>query len=156
VRARRALAAGTALACAAALAVPAASASAPDIKPPASRLADMFTLRHSTVTGSGSAPRSLTRVLVRAQEFDLLLSSLKVNPGSAVVQYYNDGEDPHDLQIQRVGDAGVAAIPELPPGELGEIGIELRRRSRYLMWCSLSNHRELGMEATLRVRRKRH
>jgi hypothetical protein len=128
VRARRALAAGTALACVAALAVPAASASAP--KPP-------------------------TRVLVRAQEFDLLLSSPKVNPGSAVVQYYNDGEDPHDLLIQRVGDSGVAAMPELPPGELGEISIELRRRSRYLMWCSLSNHRELGMEATLRVRRKR-
>jgi plastocyanin len=123
---RAVLAAAAALACAA-LAPPAAPGSAPP-KPP-------------------------TRVLVRAQEFDLLLSRLRVDPGSAVIQYYNDGEDSHDLVVQRAGDPDAVAIPELPPGELGEIGLELRRRSRYVMWCSLPNHRELGMEATLRVRR---
>jgi plastocyanin len=104
---------------------------------------------------AASAPKPPTRVLVRAQEFDLLLSSLRVDPGSAVIQYYNDGEDPHDLRVQRIGDTDVLPIAELLPGGLGELGLRLRRGSRYAMWCSLPNHRELGMEATLKVRRKR-
>jgi uncharacterized cupredoxin-like copper-binding protein len=98
-----------------------------------------------------------TRVLVRAEEYDLLLSQLKVNPGEeAIVQLYNAGEDSHDLQIQRIGDSEQFSIGELPPGEVGELALRLRRDSRYVMWCSLPNHRELGMEASLRVRRKRH
>jgi hypothetical protein len=124
---RRAVVAGVVLAFASVLAAPAMSGSAPP-KPP-------------------------TRVLVRAQEFNLLLSRLRADPGSAVIQYYNDGEDSHDLVVQRASDPDAVAIPELPPGELGELALELRRRSRYVMWCSLPNHRELGMEATLRVRR---
>jgi uncharacterized cupredoxin-like copper-binding protein len=102
----------------------------------------------------GAAPGP-TRVLVRAEEYNLLVSQLKVNPGDAIVQLYNAGEDSHDLQIQRVGDGGQFSIGELPPGEVGEVALHLRRDSRYVMWCSLPNHRELGMEASLRVRRKR-
>jgi uncharacterized cupredoxin-like copper-binding protein len=96
-----------------------------------------------------------TRVLVRGEEYDLLLSQLKVNPGDAIVELYNAGEDSHDLQIQRTGDGDQLSIGELPPGELGELALHLRRDSRYVMWCSLANHRELGMEASLRVSRKR-
>jgi hypothetical protein len=96
-----------------------------------------------------------TRVLVRAEEYDLLLSRLKVNPGEAIVQLYNAGEDSHDLQIQRIGDSEPLSIGELPPGDVGDLALHLRRDSRYVMWCSLANHRELGMEASLRVRRKR-
>jgi plastocyanin len=101
------------------------------------------------------APPGPTRLLVRGYEFNLLLSALKVNPGNAIVQFVNQGEDPHDLQIQRLGDPEQVAIPELPGGEVGEVGLKLRRDSRYVLWCSLSNHRELGMEASVRVRRKK-
>jgi len=65
------------------------------------------------------------------------------------------GEDPHDLQIQRLGDADQFSIPELPPGEVGEASLRLHRDSRYVMWCSLEDHRQLGMEASVRVRRKK-
>jgi hypothetical protein len=128
---------------------------------PRARRAAAYLITAALGVGFGGAaaaspgPKPPTRVMVRAQEFDLLLSRLKVDPGSAVVQYYNDGEDPHDLRIQRLGDPEVVPMPELPPGELAEVGLELRRKSRYVMWCSLANHRELGMDATLRVRRKR-
>ena len=100
-------------------------------------------------------PPGPTRLLVRAEEFNLLLSRLKVNPGDAIVQLVNAGEDPHDLQIQRSGDSEQFSIAELPAGEIGEIGLRLRRDSRYVMWCSLADHRELGMEASVRVRRKK-
>jgi plastocyanin len=100
-------------------------------------------------------PLGPTRLLVRGEEFNLLLSQLKVNPGDAIVQFVNAGEDPHDLQIQRRGDSEQFLIAELPAGEIGEIGLRLRRDSRYVMWCSLADHRELGMEASMRVRRKK-
>jgi plastocyanin len=111
--------------------------------------------------GSAAKPDQLkpppgpTRLLVRGEEFNLLLSRLKVNPGDAIVQFVNAGEDPHDLQIQRVGDPEQFSIAELPAGEISEVGLRLRRDSRYAMWCSLPNHRELGMEASVGVRRKK-
>jgi hypothetical protein len=96
-----------------------------------------------------------SRLLVRGEEFNLLLSQLKLNPGVAIVQFHNAGEDPHDLWIQRVGDPEQNFIGELAPGDVGELSIRLQRDSRYEMWCSLANHRALGMEASVRVRRKR-
>ena len=96
-----------------------------------------------------------TRLLVRGEEFNLLLSQLKLNPGNAIVQFHNAGEDPHDLWIQRVGGSDRLSIGELAPGDVGELSLRLERDSRYELWCSLSSHRELGMDASVRVRRKR-
>jgi hypothetical protein len=95
------------------------------------------------------------RVLVRGVEFNLTLSKAKVAPGRVIVQFLNDGEDPHDLRIARVGDAGEFGFGEVGPGEYENLDARLRKRSRYVMWCSLSGHRELGMEATLRTRKHR-
>jgi plastocyanin len=104
---------------------------------------------------SAGADPGPTRVGVRGKEFTLLLSRLKVEPGDAIVQFVNAGEDPHDLSIQRIGDPELYSVPELPPGEVGEVGLYLRRKSSYRLWCSLPNHRELGMEATLRVGKRK-
>ena len=100
-------------------------------------------------------PPGPTRLLVRGEEFNLLLSQLKLNPGNAILQFHNAGEDPHDLLIRREGDLEQHSIGELVPGDVGELTLRLARDSRYELWCSLPNHRELGMEASLRVRRKR-
>lgn len=104
-----------------------------------------------------SSPPGPTRLLVRGLEFNLLLSQLKVNPGNAIVELVNDGDDPHDLQIQRLGDADPEqfSIPELLSDEVGEVGLKFQRDSNYVLWCSLPNHRQLGMEASVRVRRKK-
>ena len=118
-------------------------------------LATLLAVAALAPPGDAKPPPPPTRLLVRGQEYKLLLSSLKVNPGNALVQYVNAGEDPHDLQIQRIGGGEQLSIGELAPGDVGELGLHLERDSRYEMWCSLPNHRELGMEASVRVRRKR-
>jgi len=46
-------------------------------------------------------------------------------------------------------------VPELPAGDVGEVALRLQRDSRYVLWCSLPSHRELGMDASVRVRRKK-
>jgi plastocyanin len=100
------------------------------------------------------------RVQVRGSEFDLTLSKQKLRPGRAIVQFLNDGEDPHDLKLQRLGSSGVTEGPELSigvvgPGEYENLDARLKKRSTYVFWCSLSDHRELGMEATLRTKKRR-
>ena len=100
-------------------------------------------------------PPAPSRLLVRGEEFNILLSQLKLNPGNAIVQFQNAGEDPHDLWIQREGGGEPLSIGELEPGGVDEIAVHLQRDSRYELWCSLPNHRQLGMDASVRVRRKR-
>ena len=100
------------------------------------------------------------RVQARGVEFDLTLSRTKLRPGRAIIQFLNAGEDPHDLRIQRL-DAGGHQIGDelgfgvIGPGDYDNLDTHLARRARYVLWCSLDDHRQRGMEATLRTRRHR-
>ncbi len=92
---------------------------------------------------------------ITATEFDLQLSRQKVNPGRGEIQLVNEGEDPHDLVIKRVGSDVRRQIPEIPSGGDPEtLELRFKRGSRYIMWCSTlgGQHRQQGMEADLRVR----
>jgi len=100
------------------------------------------------------APQAPNRMLVRATEYDLTLSRSEIGPGPALIQLYNGGEDAHNLQIRRQKGGPVHAVEELEPGETGSVELRLRKGVRYRLWCSLQNHRDLGMEAGLRVKRK--
>ena len=102
--------------------------------------------------GGGGKPPN--RLLVRGQEFDLTLSRSEIGPGPALIQFQNDGEDPHDLQIRKQKGGATRSVGELEPGALGSVEIRLQKGARYQLWCSLLNHRELGMEAKLKVKRK--
>jgi hypothetical protein len=91
------------------------------------------------------------RLLITADEWDLALSRTKLDPGNAIFELHNRGEDAHDVKIKRRGHRNVAAIPETGSGETTRIETTLRRDSRYVLWCSLEGHRGLGMEAELRT-----
>ncbi len=100
------------------------------------------------------------RVQVRGVEFDLTLSRQKVRPGRVIVQFLNEGEDPHDLRLKRLGVGGEPDGTEFGTGELGpgayeNIDSRLKKRSTYLLWCSIQDHRQLGMEATLRTKKRK-
>jgi hypothetical protein len=84
-----------------------------------------------------------------------VLSKQKVTPGRVIVQFVNAGEDPHDLRLRRLGRTAELGLGEIGPGEVANLDTHLHRRSRYVLWCSLPGHRELGMEATLRTRKRR-
>lgn len=84
------------------------------------------------------------------------LSRTRVNPGPAVIQYTNTGEDPHDVRIRRRGSATIHELPETGPGGVATFPpMKLKQDSKYILWCSLDGHRESGMEAALRVKKKR-
>jgi plastocyanin len=91
------------------------------------------------------------RLQVVAKEFSFGLSRVSVKAGPAVIELANFGQDPHDLRLQRAGARHIAGLGVVAPGKRGELSVKLPR-GRYSLWCSVANHRKLGMRATLVVR----
>jgi uncharacterized cupredoxin-like copper-binding protein len=91
------------------------------------------------------------RLGVSAQEFHLTLSKPAVKAGVLEIELQNDGEDPHDLRVRRVDGSHTFSIPLTQPGKRRTVAIRVRR-GRYRLWCSVADHRALGMQALLRVR----
>jgi hypothetical protein len=98
------------------------------------------------------SPRPPARVQVVAQEYRLSLSRASVRPGRVIVQLANFGEDAHDLVLQRAAPrARTFATPIVAPGRQAELVLRLAP-ARYRLWCSIGDHRERGMLATLTVK----
>jgi hypothetical protein len=97
------------------------------------------------------------RVSVKAgdatpEAFSFSLSRPFVVAGEVTVELNNQGEDPHNLNLQPEGGEG-------PPLEVGEAGPGENRVGRfnlapgtYRLWCSLLQHEEWGMKVDLEVR----
>jgi plastocyanin len=73
-----------------------------------------------------------------------------------IVEFANEGEDPHNLQLAPVmGPADAAAAPQsgfptLPSGKLATQTLTLTPGT-WRLWCSLPGHDAAGMHATLTV-----
>lgn len=102
------------------------------------------------------AARSAARTAVQVvgREFRITLSKRKVKPGRLRVEFVNFGEDDHDLAISRKGSRYTRQLRELRPKEREVRSIRVNRGS-YVFWCTIDNHKRLGMRATLRVKSTR-
>ena len=92
------------------------------------------------------------RVQVVAQEFRYSLSRQTIKAGWAVIELRNAGEDAHDLRLRRVGGTRVYVWPVSQPGSVVDRSVKLLP-GRYRLYCGVANHRTLGMQATLVVKR---
>jgi hypothetical protein len=91
------------------------------------------------------------RVQVSADEFRYALSRPAFRSGPAIVELVNYGEDEHDLRLRRVGGTRTYRIGTVRPGAVGTLEARLRP-GRFVLWCSLADHRSRGMTARLDVR----
>jgi hypothetical protein len=98
--------------------------------------------------GGATAP---PRLLVTGREFSLTLSRATIAPGRAIVQFANSGEDPHDLVIRRTGGTRSFGSGVTNPGDVAQFTAPLKPGPRYVLFCSLANHRFIGMKAHLQV-----
>jgi plastocyanin len=96
------------------------------------------------------AKRFPFRIQVTAKEYYYTLSSRTAPPGAAVIQFVNYGEDPHDMRLQRAGGGRLYKTPILQPGAYYDLAVKLVP-GHYQLWCSIANHRRLGMQALLVV-----
>jgi plastocyanin len=101
-----------------------------------------------------AAPKAAapSRVQVVAREYSFSLSRVRVHSGTAVIELANFGQDVHDLRVQRIGAKHVAGLGDVTAGARGTLTVKLVP-GRYSFWCSVANHRKLGMRTTLVVTR---
>ena len=105
-----------------------------------------------TAAPAGGRTTEPSRVQVVAKEFHLLPSRYVLKPGPAIVELYNMGEDAHDLALRRAAPgARTIRIPVVQPGALKRITVNLRK-GRYDVWCTVTDHRALGMYTRLVVK----
>jgi plastocyanin len=91
------------------------------------------------------------RLSARASEYYWVLSRPKVKAGAITVELNNQGEDPHNLNLQREGDEGEPLqIAETDSLQRNVASFDLPA-GRYRLWCSLPEHEEKGMFTTLTV-----
>ena len=166
---RRALAAVAvgALSCAVVVTLPAGSAASPAAHPAAKKKCKH---RHhhrkrcrkesssgSSTGGDGDSPgpsgppgRLLaTEKEISATQLQLQLSRPSLDAGSAIVEQYNAGSDPHNLILEKAGLVAFA-YPTLDPGGDQRQTVTLTKGT-WTLYCSLLDHRLLGMHATLTV-----
>jgi plastocyanin len=127
------------------------------------RVRHWWTCDASAGAPNGSAPAqpappapepepTANRLGVRASEYYFILSRPSVSAGEVTIELNDQGEDAHDLNLQREGSG------EEPVLEIEETQSLQHTTARfnlpagtYKLWCSLPQHREKGMETTLVV-----
>lgn len=88
---------------------------------------------------------------VKAAEWSYTLSRPEVSSGEVVIELNNQGEDNHNLKLQREGSGDPPlAVPEAAPDERTTARVTLPPGT-YRLYCSLFQHDEKGMHATLLV-----
>jgi plastocyanin len=92
-------------------------------------------------------PPAPARLGVKAREFGFTLSAKTIRSGDTIVELNNQGEDAHDLHVQRVGGGQEYATPETIPGGIERLRFDTAPGS-YRLWCSLPNHATWGMDTT--------
>ena len=110
----------------------------------------------STLAMALPAQASAARLTVTADEWRLVPSATTIRAGSTSLRYRNIGQYAHNLALRRLDSRGRLAGPTLRvattrPGASRARTLSLRRGT-WRMWCTIPNHRPLGMRRTLRVR----
>jgi plastocyanin len=102
-------------------------------------------------TGTNGPPGRLlaTEKEISATQLQLQLSRPSLTAGTAIVEQYNAGSDPHNLILEKDGNVAFA-YPTLDPGGDQRQTVTLTHGT-WTLYCSLLNHRDLGMQATLTV-----
>jgi plastocyanin len=115
-------------------------------------------LPSAPATGPGSEaepplpvePPSVPHVQVSAVEYSFSLSRTSVPAGKVVLQFVNDGQDPHNLDLETGEEPPTAAFANTPSKGVSTIELEMHPGS-YTLFCTLPGHELKGMKATLLV-----
>jgi len=111
----------------------------------------MLLLALLPVFHASASSREPARLQVTAREFSFALSRQRVSAGPVVIELVNLGEDDHDLALRRTSrGATTRRIHTTGPAEVHDLETRLRE-GRYLLWCTLADHRARGMSATFVV-----
>ena len=97
-------------------------------------------------TGTSAETQSITAT---EADFSISLDQDTLPAGTYDNEVVNDGKATHDLVVQRDG-ADVASSDTIAPGQSTTVSVALEP-GEYVFYCSIGNHRTMGMELTVTV-----
>jgi len=105
-------------------------------------------------TADQSAPRKLSsRLQVKAYDYGFILSRPAVKAGRVTIEFFNTGEDTHNLRLKRLHSrARIRGTRDVERSERLTRTFRLRPGT-FRLFCSLPGHAKAGMNARLQVRR---
>jgi len=102
----------------------------------------------SSSPAAGGAPEVQTLTATEA-DFSISLDKDTLAAGDYEITVVNDGGASHDLVVERDGN-DVAGTDGIAPGESTTLTVSLEP-GEYVFYCSIGNHRAMGMELTVQV-----
>ena len=97
-------------------------------------------------TESDAAVSTITAV---EDDFSISLDTEELTAGTYEIEVVNEGSASHDLVVERDGE-DIAATEILSPGDSATLTVDLAA-GEYVFYCSVANHRGMGMELTVDV-----
>jgi plastocyanin len=97
-------------------------------------------------TGTSAETQSITAT---EADFSISLDQDTLPAGTYDIEVVNDGKATHDLVVQRDG-ADVASSDTIAPGQSTTVSVALAP-GEYVFYCSIGNHRAMGMALTVTV-----
>lgn len=96
------------------------------------------------------APPSIPHVQVTALEYSFTLSRTSVPAGKVIFEFVNNGQDEHNLNVLPGEGPPAGSFPDAQSKTVSDMQLEVRKGS-YTLFCSLPEHEQKGMKATLLV-----
>lgn len=98
---------------------------------------------------SASSPSAVETITATEADFSITLDEDSRVAGEYEIEVVNEGNATHDLVVERDGE-DVAASDTIGPGESTTLTVTLDE-GEYVFYCSIGNHRSMGMEVTVQV-----
>jgi plastocyanin len=100
-------------------------------------------------TGSSAQEQPAGTIAVTSQDFSFDLPEEEMAAGEYTIELTNGGSATHDLVVERDGE-DVGGTEQIGPGESSSVTVTLEP-GEYVFYCSVGNHRSMGMEVTVTV-----
>ena len=97
-------------------------------------------------SGSSSDAEAVTAT---EKDFSISLDKDSLKAGTYTITVKNDGNATHDLAVEEDGTTK-AKSDSVGPGESTTLTVDLDA-GKYVFYCSIGNHRAMGMETTVTV-----
>jgi plastocyanin len=103
----------------------------------------------SSAAADSAAESGATSVPVTSVDFGYELDRSAFRAGENTITLTNGGDATHDLVVERDGQE-IAASDAIDPGQSTTLTVALEP-GEYVFYCSIGNHRSMGMEVTVEV-----
>lgn len=106
----------------------------------------------SAAAGASSAASTVGQdgtLTATEADFSIDLGTKTLKAGPYLVKVNNTGSATHDLVVEQNG-AKIAGTSSISPGESASLSVTLKPGT-YVFYCSIGNHRAMGMEVTVTV-----